>query len=174
MTCTYSEAVLSCYFFRAVTCNSGSMDFFWRRAPQQKLRTHRSFKAYYANPVMKMKRKMISFFLFLWGSGGLESTGDNRSTRGKTCPRATFYATNPTWTDPGSNPGVRGGRPATNRLSHGTAYQWIFCLWNHNLGWELSIFAVQIFTVFFFSDLYKKSVIRQGILEPDASKSVTS
>ena len=29
--------------------------------------------------------------------------------------------TNPTWTDPGSNPGLRGERPATNRLSHGTA-----------------------------------------------------
>jgi hypothetical protein len=30
--------------------------------------------------------------------------------------------TNPTWTDPGSNPGLRGGRPAANRLSHGTAF----------------------------------------------------
>jgi hypothetical protein len=25
------------------------------------------------------------------------------------------------WTDPGANPGRRGERPATNRLSHGTA-----------------------------------------------------
>jgi hypothetical protein len=31
--------------------------------------------------------------------------------------------TNSTWTGPGSNPGLRGERPATNRLSHGTAYQ---------------------------------------------------
>jgi hypothetical protein len=29
--------------------------------------------------------------------------------------------TNPTWTDPGSNPGLRGERPATNHLIHGTA-----------------------------------------------------
>jgi hypothetical protein len=29
--------------------------------------------------------------------------------------------TNPTWIDPGSNLGLRGGRPTTNRLSHGTA-----------------------------------------------------
>jgi hypothetical protein len=29
--------------------------------------------------------------------------------------------TNPTWTDPGSNPALRGERSATNRLSHGTA-----------------------------------------------------
>jgi hypothetical protein len=42
-------------------------------------------------------------------------------TGGKTCPSATFSTTNPIWTDPGSNPGLRSGRPATNRLSHGTA-----------------------------------------------------
>jgi hypothetical protein len=40
--------------------------------------------------------------------------------QGKTCPSATLSTTNPTWTDPGSNPGLRGGRPAANRLSHGT------------------------------------------------------
>jgi hypothetical protein len=44
--------------------------------------------------------------------------GENRSTRGETCPSATLSTTNPTWTDPGSNPGFRGDRPATNRLSH--------------------------------------------------------
>jgi hypothetical protein len=36
--------------------------FLWRRAQQQKLRTHRSLKAYCATLVMKTKRKMISFF----------------------------------------------------------------------------------------------------------------
>ena len=29
--------------------------------------------------------------------------------------------TNPIWTDPGSNLGLRGGRLSTNRLSHDTA-----------------------------------------------------
>jgi hypothetical protein len=48
-------------------------------------------------------------------------TGENRSTRTKTCPSATLSTTNPTWTDPGSEPGLRGERPATNRLSHGKA-----------------------------------------------------
>jgi hypothetical protein len=48
-------------------------------------------------------------------------TGENRSTWGKTCPSATLSTTNPTWTDPGSNSGLRGGRSASNRLSHGTA-----------------------------------------------------
>jgi hypothetical protein len=28
---------------------------------------------------------------------------------------------NPTWPDPGLNPGCRGGKPATNRLSYGAA-----------------------------------------------------
>jgi hypothetical protein len=37
----------------------------------------------------------------------------------KTCPSATLSTTNPTWTDLGLNPGLRGERAATNRLSHG-------------------------------------------------------
>jgi hypothetical protein len=53
----------------------------------------------------------------------MKLTGENRRTRGKTCPGATLSTTNPTWTDPGSNPGLRGGMPAANRLSHGTAYR---------------------------------------------------
>jgi hypothetical protein len=51
----------------------------------------------------------------------MKLTGENRRTRGKTRPSATLSITNTTWTDPGSNPGLRGGRPAVNRLSHGTA-----------------------------------------------------
>jgi hypothetical protein len=51
----------------------------------------------------------------------MKLTEGNRSTRVKTCPSATLSTTNPTWTDPGSNPGLRGESSATNRLSHGTA-----------------------------------------------------
>jgi hypothetical protein len=40
---------------------------------------------------------------------------------GENLPSATFSTTNPTWIDPGANPGLRGERPVTNRLSHGTA-----------------------------------------------------
>jgi hypothetical protein len=36
---------------------------------------------------------------------------------GERPPSATLSTTNPTWIDPG----LRGERPATNRLSHGTA-----------------------------------------------------
>jgi hypothetical protein len=47
--------------------------------------------------------------------------GENRITRRKICPSATLSTTNPTWIDPGANPVLRGGTPATNHLSHGTA-----------------------------------------------------
>jgi hypothetical protein len=50
----------------------------------------------------------------------MKLTGENRQLGKKTCPSATLSTTNLTWTDPGSNPGLRGERPATNRLSHGT------------------------------------------------------
>jgi hypothetical protein len=40
---------------------------------------------------------------------------------GENLPSDTLSTTNPTWIDPGANPGLRGERPATNRLSHGTA-----------------------------------------------------
>jgi hypothetical protein len=52
----------------------------------------------------------------------MKLTGENGSTWGKTCHSATLSTTNPTWTGPGSNPGLRGERQAINRLSHGTAY----------------------------------------------------
>jgi hypothetical protein len=51
----------------------------------------------------------------------MKLTGENRSTLRKTCPTATLSTTNPTWTDPGSNPGLRCERPATNRQRRGTA-----------------------------------------------------
>jgi hypothetical protein len=39
----------------------------------------------------------------------------------KPCPIVTLSTTNLTWTEPEANPGFRGGKPATNRLSCGTA-----------------------------------------------------
>jgi hypothetical protein len=38
----------------------------------------------------------------------MKLTGENRSTQGKTCPSAILSTTNPTWSEPGSNPGLRG------------------------------------------------------------------
>jgi hypothetical protein len=51
----------------------------------------------------------------------MKLTGENQSTRIKTCPSATLSTTNPTWTNSGSNPGLRSEMSATMRLSHGTA-----------------------------------------------------
>jgi hypothetical protein len=43
----------------------------------------------------------------------------------KTCPSATLSTTNSTWADPDSNPGRRGGKPAINRVSYGSAlHRW--------------------------------------------------
>jgi hypothetical protein len=62
------------------------------------------------------------WYMSMESHGGIILTGENRRTRRKTCPTDTLSTTNPTWTDPGANCGLRGGRPATNHLSHGTAH----------------------------------------------------
>jgi hypothetical protein len=46
---------------------------------------------------------------------------ERRKYSEETCPRATFFTTNPTWLYFGSNPDYRGGNLANNRLSSGTA-----------------------------------------------------
>jgi hypothetical protein len=48
-------------------------------------------------------------------AGETDVLGENLSQR-HFCP-----SQNPTWQDPGWNPGRRGGKPATNRLSYGAA-----------------------------------------------------
>jgi phage-related protein len=40
---------------------------------------------------------------------------------GENLPQRHLSTTNPTWPDPGSNVGRRGGKPATNPLSNGAA-----------------------------------------------------
>jgi hypothetical protein len=52
--------------------------------------------------------------------GGMKIGRGNRSTQRKPAPTP-LSTTNPTWPDPGLNPGRRGGKPATNRLSYGAA-----------------------------------------------------
>jgi hypothetical protein len=80
------------------------------------------------NPVMKTKMMIIVVLFLVMEHGGMKLTGENRSTRRKTCPSATLSTTNSTWTDPGSNPGFRGGRSAANRLSHGRPILWFYVL----------------------------------------------
>jgi hypothetical protein len=118
----------------------------WRRAPQQKIRTHRSLNAYCATLVMKIKRKMISYFFLIYPSNGAPvewNWRENRSTRGKTCPSDTLSTTNPTWTDPGIEPGPPRWEAG---LSHGTALLYgvvdIKAVYNqsHHLPYSLWLF----------------------------------
>jgi hypothetical protein len=72
------------------------------------------------NPVMKM---ISVFFVFPSNGAPVEWNWQGKAEvlGGKTCPSASFSTTKSTRTDPGSNPGLRGEKSATNRLSHGTA-----------------------------------------------------
>jgi hypothetical protein len=64
--CTEVNDLKAVYKFsnpnRSSCCNCTIKPYFFGRAPQQMRRTHRSLKAYCATVVMKMKRKMMSFF----------------------------------------------------------------------------------------------------------------
>ena len=94
--------------------------FLWCRAPQHMLRTHRSPEAYCAT----LWWRWFVFFVFPCNGTPVEWNwqGKTEVPGEKTCPSATLSTTNPTWTDRGSSPALRGERPATNRLSNGTAW----------------------------------------------------
>ena len=83
------------------------------------------------NPVMKMVRFFCLYILMEQQWNEIER-GKPKYLEKKTCPIATLSTTNPTWTDPGSNPGLRNERPATNRQSHGTAH--LVVLLSHSWG----------------------------------------
>jgi hypothetical protein len=68
-------------------------------------------------PLLRAKRR----WRWIWKAGGLIMTGDNRSTRMKTCPNATSSTTNRTWTGLGLNLALCGERKAVNLLRHVTA-----------------------------------------------------
>jgi hypothetical protein len=58
---------------------------------------------------------------WVWSSWWNENWQGKPKYPEKTCLSATSSTTNPTWPDLGSKPGRRGGKPATNHLSYGTA-----------------------------------------------------
>jgi hypothetical protein len=64
---------------------------------------------------------------WLWRNWSNEDWQGKPKYSEKTCPTATFSTTNSTWIDPGSNPGRRGGNPATHRLIYGAASYWLYC-----------------------------------------------
>jgi hypothetical protein len=59
---------------------------------------------------------------WLWSNWWNEDWQGKSKYSEKTCPSAILSNTNPTWPDPGANPGRRGGKPANNRLSYGAAF----------------------------------------------------
>jgi hypothetical protein len=62
--------------------------------------------------------------------------GKKRSTGKETCLTATLSTANLTLTDLGSNPALRGDRPATHGLSHGTALwilHFIYIIYKHSV-----------------------------------------
>jgi hypothetical protein len=94
------------------------------------LRTHRSLEGLLCNPMRKMMKKRFFCFSILTEHRWNETDRGKPTTRRKTCPSATLSTTNPTWTDPG----LRGERPATNRLSHGTATSAVVNIIASNVG----------------------------------------
>jgi hypothetical protein len=107
------------YYYHSLSC-------FFRRAPQQMLRTHRSLKAYCAT--LWWRWLVFSFFLVMEHRWNETDRGKPKYSGGKP-PSATLSTINPTWTDAGSNPGLRSERPNTNRLSHGTAHFYVDVFW---------------------------------------------
>jgi hypothetical protein len=64
------------------------------------------------------------------------STGETE-VLGENLPQPHFCPSqNPTWPDPGLNPGRRCGKPATNRLSYGAAYSMRYIGCFHGGGYE--------------------------------------
>jgi hypothetical protein len=72
------------------------------RAPQQILRTHRSLKA--SCTTLWWRRQKDDQYFFIFPSNGAPVEWN---WQGETCPSTTLSTTNPTWTDLGSNPGLR-------------------------------------------------------------------
>jgi hypothetical protein len=58
---------------------------------------------------------------WMWSSKWNENLQGKPKFLEKTCLSANLFITNPTWPGLGSKPGRRGGKPAINSLSYGTA-----------------------------------------------------
>ena len=93
--------------------------FLWRRVPQQKLRTHRSLKAYCAT----LWWRWLVSSVFPCNGAPVEWNWQRKSeVLGEIpVPLPLCPPQIPRGVTSGSNPGLRGERLATNRLRHGTA-----------------------------------------------------
>jgi hypothetical protein len=95
---------------------------------------------------------------WIWSSRRNENWQRKPKYSKKTCPSATLSTTNPTCPDLGSNPGRRGGKPATNRLSYATAswqpeYRLILSWFNHNYNVQTKLIKIQHYQILWKSVL---------------------
>jgi hypothetical protein len=86
---------------------------------------------------------------WLWRNGWNEDWQGKPKYSEKTCPSATLPTTNPTWLDPGLNPGRRGGKPASNRLSYSAA----FILNKWHISTSVFVFTRYIFVLTFHGSI---------------------
>jgi hypothetical protein len=119
------EAILQCSSFRTVKIKVGS--------PGAKLRADVNFKTHriiyiyiFFNWVHSARRPLLAYctcpwWLWGWRIWWNEDLQGKPKYSEKTYPSANLSTTNPTWPDPFSKPGRRGGKPATNRFSYGAA-----------------------------------------------------
>jgi hypothetical protein len=70
----------------------------------------------------------------MWLAGETEILGEN-------LPQRHFVHHKSKLPDPGANPGCRGGKPATNRLSYGTACLFIWFSYSYTLKMESKSFS---------------------------------
>jgi hypothetical protein len=111
MWCSYSNLIVLS-LFRVTTCCSFLNSHSGGWSPNWGHSAHRPLLAYCACPG------------WFWGWRiwwNQDWIGKPKYSE-KTCPSATLSNTNPTWPAPGANPGRRGGKSATNRLSYDSAY----------------------------------------------------
>jgi hypothetical protein len=87
--------------------------FLWRRAPQQNLRTHRSLKAYCVTLWWGEKWSVFLFLQVMEHQWNENDRGKPKNSGEKAVPVLLCPPQIPHWLTPGSNPGLRGGRPAT-------------------------------------------------------------
>jgi hypothetical protein len=89
------------------------------------LRTHRSLEASCAT----LWWRRWKFFLHFHFNGAPVEWNWQRKVLGE---KPVSVPLCPPWTNSGSNPGLRGERPGTHRLSHGTAFSDVYCTCNVN------------------------------------------
>jgi hypothetical protein len=83
---------------------------------------------------------------WIWSIGRIILAGETRRIRRKTYPSATSSTINPTWTELGANPDLRGEEAATNRPCYGTALGRLLwsCMW---IAYRLTVHLINFVSI---------------------------